>query len=528
LPPPLDDALSPPAPAGGRKRGPRDLTQGPIGRTLVAFALPVMGSNVLQSLSGTINAAWVSHTLGDAALTAISNANIIMFLMMGTAFGASMAANLLIAQAIGSRDLTRVRTVVGSAISFFVFLSVAIGVAGFLLTPGIVGAIGTPGEARLQTITYLRVIFMAMPMMYFFNFLQMAQRATGDSRTPFYFSIAAACIDVTLNPLLIMGLGPFPALGIAGSALATLTAQAVTMSVMLIYLYRTHSVLMLRRAHWGLLRPQWVIIRTLVLKGMPMALQMVVVSGSGLILISMVNAYGVRTAAAYGAAAQLWTYVQMPAMAMGAGASAMAAQCVGAGRMDRLDRITLVSSLLAALLSAVPIGLIYLFEPVFLRLILPVSSPALPVAMHINAIVLWAFIFFSVSFAVTGVVRATGAVWPPLLGMVFAMWIMRLPFAHGLQPVLGADAIWWSFPLGTFTAFVIALAYYRFGGWRAGRLMDDLPRGETADTGLSPPSGLEESEIAAEVMRSLTAGPNRPGPEAPAGSAKTPTAEAES
>jgi putative MATE family efflux protein len=451
----------------------------------------------------------VSHMLGDAALTAISNANLIMFLMMGTAFGASMAANLLIGQAIGSGDLKRVRTVVGSAMSFFALLSIGIGLAGFLLTPGIVGAIGTPGEARLQAITYQRVIFMAMPLMYFLNFLQMAQRATGDSRTPFYFSMAAAVMDVALNPVLIMGLGPAPRLGIAGSALATLTAQGLTMAALVVYLYRSHSVLVLRRVHWGLLRPQLAIVRTLVLKGFPMALQMVVVSGSGLILISMVNAYGVRTAAAYGAAAQLWTYVQMPAMAMGAGASAMAAQCVGAGRMDRLDRIAVVSSLLAVCLSLAPIGLIYAFEPHILGVVLPATSPALPVAIHINTIVLWAFAFFAVSFALTGVVRATGAVWPPLLGMVFAMWIIRLPFAHYLQPWLGADAIWWSFPLGTFTAFAIAVSYYRWGGWRKARLMDDRPRGETPDTGLSPPSGVEESEIAAEAMRSRAPEPSK-------------------
>jgi putative MATE family efflux protein len=510
LPQSADDSPTQPASArAGKNRG-RDLTQGPIGRTLLAFALPVMGANVLQSMSGTINAAWVSHTLGDAALTAISNANIIMFLMMGSAFGASMAANLLIGQAIGSGDHLRVRMVVGTAISFFVVLSLAIGVAGYLLTPGIVTGIGAPGEARGQAITYLRMIFIAMPVMYFFNFLQMAQRATGDSRTPFYFSLAAALLDVTLNPVLIMGLGPAPRLGIAGSALATLTAQTITLGGMLIYLYRSHSVLMLRRADWGLFRPQWVILRTLMLKGFPLALQMVVVSGSGLILISMVNSYGVRTAAAYGAAAQLWTYVQMPAMAIGAGASAMAAQCVGAGRMDRLNRIAWVSSLIAAVISAVPIGLIYMFEAQILRLILPADSPALPIALHINVIVLWAFGFFAISFAVTGVVRATGAVWPPLIGMVFAMWVIRLPFAAALQPTLGADAIWWSFPLGTITSMLISVSYYRWGNWRSGRMLDDLPRGETADTGLAPPSGVEETEIAAEVIRSRSSGPNTP------------------
>ena len=86
----------------GRRPGMPDLTTGPIGPTLVTFALPVLGTNILQSLSGTSNAFWVSHVLGPAALTATTNANQVFFLMMGAMFGVSMSANLLIGQAIGS------------------------------------------------------------------------------------------------------------------------------------------------------------------------------------------------------------------------------------------------------------------------------------------------------------------------------------------------------------------------------------------------------------------------------------------
>jgi putative MATE family efflux protein len=499
----------------------RDLTSGPIGRTMMLFALPVMASNMLQSLSGSTNVAWVSHALGEAALTAASNANIILFLLLGAAFGASMSANLLIGQAIGSGDEALARKVVGTATVFFIVLSLTVGMTGFFLTPTILGLLHTPPDARAYAIAYLRVIFVAMPFMYFFNFLMMAQRATGDSRTPFFFSLAAVGMDMVLNPTLIMGLGPAPRLGIAGSALSTLTAQTLTLFSMLYYLHRKRSVLILRRSEWRLLRPDFKIIMILVTKGLPMAIQMVVVSGSAVMMISMVNSYGVHVAAAYGAASQLWTYVQMPAMAVGAAVSAMAAQSVGAGRMDRLGRIALLGSLYAMLMSAGPIVLIYLFEPIILRLFLPAGSPSIAVAMHINSVVLWAFVFFAVTFSISGIVRATGAVWPPLISMVVAMWVFRVPSAKLLQPYLGADAIWWSFPLGTIMSCGLLLAYYRWGRWRSGKLLDDMPRGDAVDTGMGPPSVAEETEAAAdladEVRRSNPSAPNRPRSEAPAG-----------
>jgi putative MATE family efflux protein len=496
-----------PGPGGPRRGGPgggQDLTTGPIGKTLIMFALPVMGSNILQSLNGSANAIWVSHALGEAALTATSNANIILFLMLGAAFGVSMSANLLIGQAIGADDHDLVKRVIGTATIFFIVLSASVGVGGYLLTPAILKGVGTPLDAQQDAITYLRVIFMAMPFMYFFSFVMMAQRGTGDSRTPFYFSLFAVGMDVILNPVLIMGLGPAPKMGIAGSAASTLTSQTITLAAMLIYLYRTNSVLVLRPNEWRLLMPDLSILKTIVLKGLPMAFQMLVISGAAVVMISFVNRYGSHTAAAYGAATQLWTYVQMPAMAIGMAVSSMAAQNVGAGRMDRVDRIALIGSAYAAAMSAGPVLLIYLAEPLILRLFLPAGSPSHAIAMHINLFVLWGFIPFGVSFVLSGIVRATGAVWPPLLAMIIALWIIRIPFAHYLLPIIGADAIWWSFPLGSIVSCILAAGYFRWGPWRKSRLLDVIPRGEAPDTGLGAPSS-EESEAAEAAAESSRA-----------------------
>jgi Na+-driven multidrug efflux pump len=235
---------------------------------------------------------------------------------------------------------------------------------------------------------------------------------------------------------------------------------------------------------------------------------MMVISLAAVTMMSFVNSYGVTTAAAYGAAVQVWTYVQMPAMALGAAVSSMAAQNVGAGNMERVGKIARVGVLYAGVFSAVPIVLIYLLDPFILRAFLPASSPSLPVAIHINSIVLWGFIPFGMAFIFTGIVRATGAVWPPLIAMVIALWGVRVPLANILEPMLGADAIWISFPAGSLMSLVLAAAYYRWGGWRKSRMLHTRPHGDAADNGMATPASVEATET---INHKSPSAPNRPG-----------------
>jgi putative MATE family efflux protein len=482
----------------GRREGP-DLTTGPIGMTLVMFALPVLGSNMLQSVSGSANAIWVSHVLGEAALTATANANQIMFLMFGAIFGLSMASNIMIGQAMGARDEALTKRVIGTSTAFFLFVSLSTGLLGLVLTPRILAAMGTPPDSTRDAIAYLQVIFLAMPFMNFFTFLMMAQRGMGDSRTPLYFSIVSVTIDMILKPLLIIGWGPVPALGIAGSAYATLIANLLTLVAMLIYLYRRGSVLALRPSEFHLLIPDLSIVRSLVLKGVPMSFQMMVTSLAAVTVMSMVNRHGVQTSAAYGAAAQLWTFVQMPAMAIGAAVSSMAAQNVGAGKMDRVELVARAGTLWAFLFSAVPIVLIYLADPWVLQAFLPSTSPSFPIALHINSYVLWGFIPFSLAFVFSGIVRSTGAVWPPLLAMIISLWGVRVPLANFLEPRLGADAIWISYPAASTVTLLLAFAYFRWGGWRNSRMLSTtMVVTDEADTGFGAPS-LGEAEVMADA-----------------------------
>jgi putative MATE family efflux protein len=483
----MSDPFETSTPPGPRPRA--DLVEGPIRRTLALFALPVLGSSVLQSLNASINAVWVGRFLGEAALAATSNANLVLFLLLGTIFGVGMAATILVGQATGRRDETLAKRVVGTSAVFFTGASVLFAILGWLFTRPILHAMGTPPDALPFAVAYLQVIFLAVPFLNFLTFLTMVLRGAGDSRTPFVFMALTAALDMAFNPLLILGLGPFPRMGIAGAAMATLIAHVVSLTSLVVLLYVRKHPLRLVGPDLAYLRPDPALLRSLVTKGLPMGLQMIVISASALVVMSLVNSYGSHTAAAYGVAAQLWTYVQMPAMAIGAAVSSMAAQNVGAGRWDRVARITRAGVGFNIILTGAIVAVLYVAAGPLLGLFLPADSAALPIAVHINQLVVWTFIPFGVTIVLFATVRATGDVWPPLIILTVAILLIRVPFAYALQGAWGPEAVWWSFAFGSGVSLLLATLYYRAGRWKKAQMLDSArpPSGEAPDTGYGLP-----------------------------------------
>ncbi|KAB7776193.1 MATE family efflux transporter [Xanthomonas sp. LMG 12460] len=483
---------------------PAALTEGPIGRQLLLFSLPILAGNIAQSLNGSVNAVWIGRYLGEAALTAAANANSIMFFLIGSVFGIGMAATILIGQAMGRSDVAQARRVMGTSATFFIGISVLIAASGWWLARHLLAAMGTPAASLPLAEAYLRVIFLAMPLLYTFAFLSAALRGTGDSRTPFRFLLLSVALDIGFNPLLLFGLGPFPKLGIAGAAWATLIAQAVSLTGLLLYLRHKRHVLWLGRRDARLFRLDLPILRALIVKGVPMGLQMVLISLAMIVMIALVNGYGTDTSAAYGAALQLWAYLQMPAMAIGAACSSMAAQNVGAQRWDRVAATARKGVLFNFLLTGALIAPLILFDRWTLALFLPPHSAALEIARHLNHIAVLSFLFFGVTFVISGVVRATGAVIPPLLILALSLWGIRVPFAQLLQPQLGVDAVWWSFPTSATCAMLLSLAYYRWGNWRTARMLAPS-RPETvahpAEVPVQPPAPVADVAVAQDPAR---------------------------
>ena len=459
-----------------------NLTEGPIGPTLLKFALPTLASSIVQSLNGTINSIWVGRFIGEDALAATSNANMVMFLLISFVFGFGMAATILIGQAYGRKDLDQVRRVVGTTAGAFLLISAAVAFFGYSLAPGILHGLGTPAAAEPLALAYLRVIFIAMPGLLLLTMLMMSLRGAGDSMTPLWFMLVAVVFDSGLNPVFILGLGPAPKLGIAGSATATAIANYTALIGLIAYIYIRDLPLRLRGNEFRYLWCELKILKTIIIKGLPMGIQMIVISLSALALVSLVNSEGVDTAAAFGVAMQLWTYVQMPAMALGAAVSAMAAQNIGAGLWNRVGAVTRCGIIYSVAITGALVVLMTIADRPVMALFMGGDSPALPIARHIHLLATWNFVLFGITMILFASVRANGAVWGPLVILCIGLLPVRFGFIFATRHWLGADAIWLSFPASSLANMLIAVGYYLHGGWRKARMAGEEPCAEEETT----------------------------------------------
>ncbi len=466
-----------------------DLTSGPIAKTLLIFALPALGSNVLQSVNGSINAVWIGQLVGETGLAATANANLVMFMMFALIFGFGMASTIIIGQCAGRGDIAGMRQGVGTGVTLFFVLGLVATLVGWLTAPQLLHLLGTPDDVFPQALIYLRVMYLGLPTSLLTVFFAMAMRGAGDSLTPMLLMLPGMFIDIALNPLLILGWGPIPAMGIKGAAVATLIANFVSFVVMVTVIYARDLPVRLRGPEWNYLIPRRELVGIIVGKGIPMGLQMVVMSVSALVMLGLVNREGTDTVAAYGAINQLWTYIQMPAMAIGMAASAMAAQNIGAGKWDRIDRIAVAGVLVNLGLTGSMVVLTLLFDHRLLALFLADHTGAIGIAEHIGLLASWAFILMGVTMVLSSITRANGATMVPLVIMVLAYIPGRLGSIYLLNDSIGADAIWWSFPIGGALSLLLTFAYYWQGSWRNIRLLATVEEAEEFVQSEGEPTG---------------------------------------
>lgn len=443
-----------------------DLTNGPITATLIRFSLPLLVTLLLHTISGSWNAVWVSHVLGPGELIAVVNANVMMGILMALVSGFGVAAGIFVGQAMGADDVDAVHKIVGTAIGFAVAASTLIAVIGLFSVEFIVELLQMPQETRVNSIVYFRIFCLSMPTLFVFIFSTIILRSTGDAKTPFIFSTIWIILGFILTPLLLTGMFGLPRFGIAGAAMGGCIANAVALVSLYIYIYRKDFPLVLRGDKLRYLLPDMAILWQLAKRAIPSAAETMIVQGAYFMLLSLVNAYGVMTAAGYAAAAQLWGYVQLPAFAITASMSLMAAQNIGAAQWGRVNKIALCGCVLSVLATTAMALLVYSLGELPLKLFLPDGGEALQAAQEINKVVLWNWPIVAVTLGLFAIVRANGVMLPSAIIFAVTLWGLRIPFANMLQPQLGAAAIWWSFPLGTFASALLALAYYRWGKWR--------------------------------------------------------------
>ena len=436
----------------------------PLWSQFLAFLAPMMLSNILQALSGTINNIYLGQMIGTDALAAASVFFPIMFFFLSLVLGLGAGASVLIGQAWGAGDRERVRDVAATTLTAALVAGVAIAVG---LTPAarlLMTALGTPEAVLPGAVAYASVMLAAMPVAFAFLLITQLLRGVGDTVTPLLALAVSISLSMVLTPALIRGWLGLRPLGVASAACATVAAWSATLVAMGFYLRWRRGPLMPDGRFWRAMRPDWRILGQVLRLGVPSALQMVIMALAEMVLLGLVNGFGPDATAAYGAVNQVLAYVQFPAMSIAITVTILSAQAIGGGRTAMLGPILRAGLLFNLALTGTLVALAYLFSGQLVGLFIT-RAAVIGQTQTLLHIVLWSAVAYGAALILSGQMRASGVVMAPTALQVGCIALVEVPAAWWLSGRIGLDGVWIAYPT-TFVAMLIGQALYFTLVWR--------------------------------------------------------------
>ncbi|NLA58381.1 MAG: MATE family efflux transporter [Firmicutes bacterium] len=441
-----------------------DFTEGSIPRHLVAFALPMLLGNLLQALYNTVDSIWVGRFLGANALAAVSVGFPVFFALIAMVNGITMATTILVSQYFGAQQHRELHKTITNSIILLTILGVIISIIGVVFRRPLLELINTPDEILEMAMTYIGIIMAGLVGMFLYNVAGAILRGFGDSRNPLRFLAYATVLNIILDPIFIFGLGPIPAMGVGGAALATIIAQGISAVLSLRYLYVQSGLL-----HWqpGSLRLDWNLTKLTFRIGLPAGIQQVLVSLSAVVVNSIVNSFGATVIAGFGAGSRLDQFAFMPSMSMGMAVSALVGQNLGAGKPERAAEALKWGAILASGITAI-VSVIAMVRPSILMVLFTQDEAVLMEGSRYLRYVALSYIPMALMFTIGGVIRGAGDTVATMYLTLGSLWIVRVPLARYLSsiPELGVGGVWLAMALGTCMGFIFHLLYYRTGRWK--------------------------------------------------------------
>jgi putative MATE family efflux protein len=419
----------------------------------------MMLSNLLQSLSGTINNVYLGQMLGVDALAAVSVFFPVMFFFVAFVIGLSSGAAVLIGQAWGAGERDKVKAVAGTTLAVALLLATLVAVFGGLFSRQLMVALATPPDILDQASTYARIMMLTMPLTFVVILMTSLPRGVGDTVTPLLALTLSTIIGLAITPALIDGWFGLPRSGVASAAWALAASTVLTLMWLAAYLRRKKHPLAPDAAFLRNIRLNGALLRKLLRLGIPAAVGMIVMSLAELVLLGLVNGFGSDATAAYGAVNQVMSYTQFPALSIAISVSIFGAQAIGAGNAQRLGAIVRTGLLMNLVLTGGLVALAYLFSRAIMRCF--ITDPAvLDLAQELLHIVLWSSVLFGMATTFSGIMRASGTVFAPLALSIFAIAAIEVPSAIILSRAVGLKGIWVAYPICFCAMFVLQMGYY--------------------------------------------------------------------
>ncbi|MEE0420320.1 MAG: MATE family efflux transporter [Lachnospiraceae bacterium] len=432
-----------------------DLTKGPVMRTMLLFALPMILGNLLQQCYNVADTLIVGRFLGADALAAVGSAFTLMTFLTSILLGLCMGSSTVFSIRFGQRDFDGLKESMFTSFLLISVLSVLLNLLAYLNISRILLFLNVPSEIRGLMFDYLMVIFAGIPAVFFYNYFSCLLRAVGNSVLPLLFLALSAVLNIVLDLWFVLGLDR----GVAGAAEATVISQYVSGIGIALYTWIRCPGLRLQKSHCHL---RLSCLKEIAGFSVLTCVQQSVMNFGILMVQGLVNRFGATVMAAFAAAVKIDSFAYMPVQDFSNAFSTFIAQNYGAGEKERIRRGFKGSILTSLLFCFVSSAVIWIFaRPLMLLFVSPQETAILTEGIRYLHIEGAFYCGIGCLFLLYGLYRALGKPGMSVILTVISLGTrVLLAYILSAIPVVGVAGIWWSVPIGWFLADAVGLGYF--------------------------------------------------------------------
>jgi putative MATE family efflux protein len=439
----------------------KDYTAGSIVRAIALLAIPMVLEMLMESLFGVVDVFWVAH-LGADAVATVGYTETGLTILFALALGLSTGATALVARRIGEKDPKAASVVAAQAVLVGLLVSVVISVTGYIFAPDLLRLMKASPSVIATGTGYTRTILSGSTTIFLLFLINAVFRGAGDAATAMRALWIANIVNICLNPLLIFGIGPFPRLGVTGSAVGTTIGRGVGVLFQLFVLFSGSGRVRVHR-----LKPDFAVMWRMIRVSLGGTFQYLIQMSSWIGVVRIVSEFGSAAVAANTLAIKIIVFAILPSWGMSNAAATLVGQNLGAGRPDRAEKSVWRTALYNMLFLGA-VGLFFIFFAERVIALFTTDPTVVPIAVQALRFLSYGYLSYGYGMVVTAAFNGAGDTVTPTLLNIVCFWLVQIPVAYVLSfhTPLGVR--------GSFVAIVVAdsllavtgILLFRRGKWK--------------------------------------------------------------
>ena len=436
----------------------KDLVKGSVIKQLILFSMPILLSNLIQTLYSVADMIIVGQFCGAASMAGVNIGSQVTFVVTNMVFGLSIGATILIGQYKGADNRKGIVHTIGTLFTSLAFLAVVLTILMLILQKPILRLMQTTDDVFPEASKYFFVTTLGNIFIFGYNALSAVMRGMGDSKNPLTFVGIACATNIVLDFVMV------PKMAATGAAVATVISQAISMILCIWFLKRNNFVFDFSRESLKIHKPTLKLILKL---GVPTSVQNVATGLSFLFLTALVNTIGTNATAAVGAVSKLNGFAILPAVAMSGAISAMVAQNIGAGRMDRAKQTLYWGTFISIIISVVIFAFVTIF-PELCMMAFTDEKEVIEKGVEYMATFKYDYLTVPFLFCLNGLFIGTGHTTISLVNGMVSSILFRIPASYifGITLANGLWGVGLGAPVASIAALMFAIVFFISGKWK--------------------------------------------------------------